>query len=567
MYRTEHPKPQFERKTWQNLNGKWQFEIDNGKSGVDRGLYKTDTALSGSIEVPFCPESELSGVNHKDFMYSVWYKRKINIEKEQLNGIVKLHFGAVDYKAIVYVNGQEVGVHKGGYVSFSFDITKFLQVGENEITLNADDDTRNRLIPSGKQSYYYNSYSCFYTRTTGIWQTAWLEFMPKNHVEKAKYYTDIEAGSLTAMISTCGSGKLFISAYYQGKPMGSASTYSHGGLNTLTILLKEKHLWEVGDGKLYNLEIEFEQDKVKSYFGLRSLRLDGYKFLINEKSVFQRLVLDQGFYPKGVYTAPSDADLEKDIDISMAMGFNGARLHEKVFEERFLYHCDKKGYIVWGEYPNWGVDLSYSEAVYAILPEWIEAVERDFNHPSIIGWCPFNETWDTDRRKQCDEILKTIYYATKAIDQTRPVIDTSGCYHVITDIFDVHDYEQDVEKFRKNNDQLKNEGTLCDLIGNGRQKYTVGQPTFVSEYGGILWSNDESSWGYGNAPKTEQEFFDRLKGLTDILMDNPKMFGLCYTQLIDVEQEQNGFYTFDRKAKFLPEKVFTIFKRKAAIEE
>ncbi len=567
MYRVEHPKPQFERSTWQNLNGKWQFEIDDKNDGENRGLFKCDAVLNSQIQVPFCPESKLSGVEHKDFMTSVWYKRQIEITQEQLEEMVVLHFGAVDYKATIYVNEKQVGTHKGGYVSFSFDITSFLKVGKNDITLHAEDDTTSRLIPSGKQSTKLESYGCLYTRTTGIWQTVWLEFLPKKHVKSVKYYANIEKGEITIFAETIGKATLSIKAFYKGEFMGEDSVKSNGGTSVLTIKLKEKHLWEVGNGRLYDLEISYGKDVVKSYFGLRQVRLDGYKFLINEKPVFQRLVLDQGFYPDGIYTAPSDEELLADIDRSLAMGFNGARLHEKVFEERFLYYCDKKGYIVWGEYPNWGLDVSFDDAVYSILPEWLEEIERDFNHPSIIGWCPFNETSNTDDgRRQKDDVIRLVYLATKAVDQTRPCIDTSGWYHVITDIFDVHDYDQDPKRFKDNYDKLIKDGTLHDRFSD-RQTYKIGQPTFVSEYGGIGWDVGGAGWGYGNAPKTEEEFLERLEGLTNALLDNSKMFGFCYTQLTDVEQEKNGLYTYDRQAKFSPEKIKPIFSKKAKIEE
>ena len=332
--------------------------------------------------------------------------------------------------------------------------------------------------------------------------------------------------------------------------------------------LIEKHLWEVGCGRLYNLVITFGGDTVKSYFGLRDIRLDGFKYLINGKSVFQRLVLDQGFYRDGIYTAPDDSDMIKDIEISLAAGFNGARLHQKVFEQRFLYHCDRLGYIVWGEYPNWGLDYSAPDAIYGILPEWCEEVERDFNHPSIIGWCPFNETWDYDGRQQRDELLEAVYKITKQLDSTRPCIDTSGNFHVISDIFDVHDYEQDPKIFKENYDKLVSDGTLFDRH-DSRQKY-AGEPTFVSEYGGIKWvvgEQDENAWGYGNAPRTENEFIERYRGLTEALLGNEMMFGFCYTQLYDIEQEQNGLYTYDREPKFDMTVFHGINSAKAAIEE
>ena len=567
IYRSEYPKPQFMRENWLNLNGEWQFEIDNSNSGEERKLFEASQEFSQKINVPFCPESKLSGVENVDFMNSVWYKREFEITEKQLEGRVVLHFGAVDYKTTVYINGNKCGSHKGGYVSFSFDITDYAVLGKNTVTVHAEDDTRSRMIPSGKQSEKYSSWGCYYTRTTGIWQTVWLEFLPEAHIKSVKYVTDINNTTVNINAVLCGSGTFIAEAFYEGVSMGKAQTVSGGGNVNITINLAEKHLWEVGNGRLYDLVLTFGEDRVQSYFGLRDIRLDGKKFLINGKSVFQRLVLDQGFYPDGIYTAPSDQELCADIKRSQALGFNGARLHEKVFEERFLYHCDKLGYIVWGEYPNWGLDHSYADSIYAILPEWLEEIDRDFNHPSIIGWCPLNETWDQNGRKQYDEMLALVYKATKAADPTRPCIDTSGNYHVVTDIYDLHDYEQNPDVFASHYEPLGN-SNVFDFFSafKDRQRYDGKMPFFVSEYGGIGWSVNEG-WSYGNAPKSTEEFIERFKGLTGALLDNENMFGFCYTQLTDVEQEQNGLYTYDRKPKFDTEIFKAILSRKAAIED
>lgn len=567
IYRTEHPKPQFMRENWLNLNGEWLFEIDNSNSGEERKLFNDTQDFSLKINVPFCPESKLSGVENVDFMNSVWYKREFEITKKQLEGRIVLHFGAVDYEATVYINGKKCGSHKGGYISFSFDITDYVVAGKNTVTVHAVDDTRSRMIPSGKQSEKYASWGCYYTRTTGIWQTVWLEFVPEAHIKSVKYITDTNNATVNINAVLCGSSSLIAEAFYDGVSMGKAQTVSGGGNVNITINLAEKHLWEVGNGRLYDLVLTFGEDRVQSYFGLRDICLDGKKFLINGKSVFQRLVLDQGFYPDGIYTAPSDQELRADIERSQALGFNGARLHEKVFEERFLYHCDKLGYIVWGEYPNWGLDHSYADSIYAILPEWLEEIERDFNHPSIIGWCPLNETWDQNGRKQYDDMLALVYKATKAADPTRPCIDTSGNYHVETDIYDLHDYEQNPDVFASHYEPLGN-SNVFDFFSafKDRQRYDGKMPFFVSEYGGIGWSVNEG-WSYGNAPKSAEEFIERFKGLTDALLDNENMFGFCYTQLTDVEQEQNGLYTYDRKPKFDTEIFKAILSRKAAIED
>ena len=564
--RPEHPNPQFERENWLNLNGVWEFEIDNSKSGIDRKLYLADP-LGGSITVPFCPESELSGVGNKDFMNAVWYRRSFILDDSQLSGSVILHFGAADYETIVWINGAEVGRHIGGYTSFEFDISSYVHSGENSVTVCVFDDVRAPYQPRGKQSELYYSHDCDYTRTTGIWQTVWLEFMPKNYIRSVKFYPDPENQKVTLTADLYGFGRLCAEVTYDGKTVGGGFGESHGGPLTIEIPLAEKHLWEVGKGRLYGVRLTFGGDEVKSYFGLRSVRLDGKKILINEKSVFQRLVLDQGFYPDGIYTAPSEAALIRDIELSMALGFNGARLHQKVFEPRFLYHCDRLGYLVWGEYADWGFDHSDPANLGGFLNEWSEAVVRDFNHPAIIGWCPFNETWDYRGKPQDDKILETVCRFTKLLDPTRPCIDTSGHFHVATDIFDIHDYEQSPEVFRK---KLENFPSGDERAWNpfpDRQRYG-GQPMFVSEYGGMRWNKSENSdsWGYGDVPKTEEEFLSRLKGLTDAIMDNPNIFGLCYTQLYDVEQEANGIYTYEREAKFDEEKmrkIREIFERKA----
>ncbi len=569
--RFEHPKPQFERADWLNLNGQWDFCFDNGKSGIARKLYEDFSGYDKKITVPFCVESKLSGIEHKDFMYGVWYKRTVDIPTDKLSGRTVLHIGAADFKTTVFVNSAKVGEHIGGYVSFSFDITDYVKEGTNTVVIYCEDDTRNPMVPRGKQSEEYYSHSCDYTRTTGIWQTVWLEFTPVNYVKYFRFYPDYRTSTLNVIGEVCGKENLTLSASFEGREVGVAEIPDCSGTFSATINLSETHLWEVGVGNLYDLEITFGEDKVKSYFGLRNIWFDGYKFILNGKSVFQRLILDQGFYPDGIYTAPSDEELLNDIKRSMNCGFNGARLHEKVFEERFLYHCDKEGYLVWGEYGNWGLDHTVPEAIYTFLPDWLSEIDRDFNHPSIIGWCPFNETWDMNGRKQYDGLLSLVYEATKTADKTRPCIDTSGNFHVKTDIFDLHDYEQDVAVFKKTNDEIIETGIPADRFSD-KQTYIKGLPVFISEYGGIKWSpvsgnSREVSWGYGNAPKSEEEFMSRYKGLTDALLDNPCLFGFCYTQLTDVEQEQNGVYTYDRKEKFPSEFFYNVNSRKAAIED
>lgn len=567
IYRSEHPQPQFEREAWYNLNGEWDFALDTGRSAFDREMYLEGKELELKINVPFCPESKLSGVEYKEFLFGCIYKKKFTVPTDWSNGIVKLHFGAVDYFAHVYINGNKVGEHKGGYVCFSFDITKQLREGENEITVIVQDDNRDPLIPRGKQCERHYSAGCSYTRTTGIWQTVWLEFLPMSHIDSVKYYSDPDSATLTAVVKSTGRADFTLSASFEGKDMGSVALKDACGDFTVTLPLKEKHLWELGKGGLYDLELTFGEDKVKSYFGLRSATMAGKKFMLNGKSVFQRLILDQGFYPEGVWTAPSDADLVRDIELSMAAGFNGARLHQKVFEPRFLYHADRLGYMVWGEYGDWGIDNSLPESIYAILPEWIEILNRDFNHPSIVCWCPHNEIWNSPKNgaRQYDEQVALVYYTTKAIDPTRPCIDTSGWKHVVTDIFDIHDYNQNPESLKATYEVLS-EGKDFTYNGGGQHAvYHNDLPFHVSEYGGIAMQS--TGWGYGEAAKGADALVERYDGLTTAILDNPNICGFCYTQLTDVEQEQNGLYLYDRTPKVDIDAIKRINSKKAAIED
>ena len=591
--RPEHPNPQWERKNWVNLNGTWQFEIDHSATGEERGLIEA-TTLSGTIQVPFCPESKLSGVEFKDFMDCVWYKRTITLTEEDLQGNrILFHIGACDYETKIWVNGQSTGFsHKGGYTPIDADITPFVQVGENMITVAAYDDIRSFKQPGGKQSARHNSYRCYYTRTTGIWQTVWYEIVPESYIRYAKLTPDAENSSVLIDAELVGSGDLSAKVYYEGRLVGEAHKKNKAVTAQLEVTLSETHLWELGAGRLYDVELTFGRDEVKSYFGLRSVELRDGKFLLNGKSVFQRLVLDQGYYPDGITTAPTEEDLIRDIQCGLAAGFNGARMHQKVFEPRYLYHADRLGYMVWGEYGSWSMDITSLDAVAIFLPEWLESVRRDYSHPALVTWCPMNESWDTSHhfpenqgKEQNNDVVRIVYEQTKLLDPTRPCVDTSGNYHVKTDIYDVHDYQQDPAIFKENYDKLVTENELWDRHhfrwrynnrSEGIRQTWKGEPVHVSEYGGIgfkLASNDftegrKKAWSYGMATTSFEEFYARYEGLTNALLDNPRIFGYCYTQLTDVEQEKNGLFTYeDRTCKFDVEILHRINSRKAAIED
>ena len=574
MYRSEYPRPSFVRENWINLNGKWDFEI--GK----------DNIFDKVIEVPFCPESELSGVGYKDFMNHIQYRRTVEISAEQLSGSVIINFGAVDYSCTLFVNGNNAGSHKGGYISFALDITKYLKEGENEIILSVFDDTRHPAIPMGKQSDRFESYGCSYTRTTGIWQTVWLEFTGKTYITERKITADPIAKTVVFEGKLNNSDNCEVSAeiFYKNEKVAECKTYANGNFSMTAVIDGEIKLWDVLKSEIYDILLtvknnEVITDSAKTYTGFRTVELKDGKFLLNGKSVFLRQILDQGFHPDGVYTFPAKEDIEKDIDIAIELGFNGARPHEKIFEEYYFYYADMKGYLVWGEFPNWGCLLDSKnnpEALENFITEWKEELVRDYNHPSIIGWCPLNETWDGPHF--CDAVCqKAIFDATKEYDTTRPVIGASGGYLYYTDIDDYHDYSHTAEEIIAHVHDHKN-GTYEHEVVNKKnaeenaclltQEDLKGLPVFCSEYGGISFNVADGAWGYVNE-SNEDDFVAHYISDTTAIMQSDCM-GMCYTQLTDVEQEQNGLVTYKREHKFSEDarrKIRECNMQKAKIEE
>jgi len=569
--RTAYPRPELVRENWTNLCGEWEFEFDFGCSGRARGL-PGKPQLERRINVPFCPESELSGIGYQDFIRACWYRKTVILHPNEKERTL-LNFEAAYHTTEVFVNGTSVGIHHGGYTPFSFDITRFLSDGENSISVCCEGDPRNRLEASGKQSDQFSSYGCMYTRSTGIYAPVWLETVPHTYLKTVKMDSDTDNSRLFCDLEFSESGEktITLTASLDGKTVGSATATTTMNILKTVIDLDTLSLWSPESPVLYDLFIEItadgQKDSVRSYFGMRKIELDDVCLKINGKRIFQRLVLDQGYYPDGIYTAPDDGAFQRDIQLAMRLGFNGARLHERVFERRFLYEADRLGYLVWGEYANWGFDHTDSDGLKIFLPEWTEAVARDYNHPALIGWCPFNETWDRDGKQQANELLREIYLETKRLDRMRPVIDTSGNFHVMTDIYDIHDYCQDIAAYHRRYDKFE-DGEIFENRP-GRQQYG-GQPFFISEYGGIKWSEEPAGWGYGDAPKSIQEYVERYTSMIGILMKNPRICGVCYTQLYDVEQEQNGIYHYDRSPKFdekIMDRLAEAMKKKAAIEE
>lgn len=573
MPRPEYPRPRLVREEWMNLNGPWQFEFDFGDSGKWRELWKKGNGtFDKEILVPFVPESKLSGIEYTDFFTACWYKRGFEIPSgwRPENGRILLHFGAVDFLAEVWVNEIFVGSHAGGYTPFALDITEAVTDGENVVVVRCYDDGRDPLQYTGKQIYdHYDNRGCCYTRCTGIWQTVWMEYVPKNYITEVKLTPDVDNKKLDVRITLAADtepgDKIDAEVLFEGAHVRSVSCKTTGKSAVFSIPMPRAKLWDIRHPYLYDLKLTFGEDEVKTYFGMRKIAIHNGAIELNDRPVFQRLVLDQGYYVDGIITAPDVKDLEADIRLAQKVGFNGARLHMKVFEPYTLYYADRLGYLVWGEFPNWGMDESLIGGLNAFLPGWMEAVKRDYSSPALIGWCPFNET-GVNRRA---DTFTSVYNVTRAIDPYRPIIDSSGYVHVLTDIYDVHDYDQNPKTMKERHKPLETgEGTV--FVNHPNYEHYDGQPYFVSEMGGTLWDIDKNGgdgWGYGGAPENMEAFYERFKGLIGVLLDHPKICGFCYTQLTDVYQEKNGIYAFDRREKFNAERLHKIMTRKAAIEK
>jgi len=593
--RAEYPRPQFERQEWVNLNGQWSYTFDFVGSGLERKLYNSK-GFDKEITVPFCPESKLSGVQYTDFINHIWYQRTITMPQEWAGRNIKLNFGAVYYNSEVYIDGRLAGRHFGGSTSFAIDVTKFISDGKpHSLVVHAYSDTRTAKQPAGKQNMRYAPFECMYTRTTGIWQTVWMEPVDKNAIERTQVTTDIDQKIITVQpkFYTQTKGTFTVTVKDGKKIVATKTVPAHDGTNVVLPIKKPK-LWSPSSPFLYDVVYEVKNsegkttDVVNSYIGMRKIHVEGNKVYLNNQPFYQRLVLDQGFYPDGIWTAPSDEALKHDIELSMAAGFNGARLHQKVFEERFHYWADKLGYITWGEAPSWGMNANDPEVARNFMSEWAEEIIRDRNHPSIVTWTPMNEEWWPDR-VQYRRFVCDLYDMTKALDPTRPVCTVSGGVNIKSDIWSTHNYEQDPKKLTEivyNGERwFQTPNAVQDIprlnVGFNRAKdnnlyefptYTKpDMPYILDEFGGIKWvkgqdkmtGNSQQSWGYGAPPHSLEEFYARLEGQVDGLMSIAEnVWGYCYTQLTDVEQEQNGIYFYDRSAKFDMKRIKAIFSKR-----
>jgi len=570
--RSEYPRPQFERADWVNLNGTWSYSFDFGQTGAERD-WRNSKGFDGKILVPFCPESSLSGVKHTDFIPCLWYQRSIDVPAAWEGKNILLNFGAVDYEATIYIDGKRVGKHYGAGSSFSLDITKFVKAGGSaNLVVCVKDALRNHKQPGGKQSIGYYSAGCNYTRVTGIWQTVWMEAVNPQALKRVFATPDIDQQQLVIRpeFYAEGNGNMLTVQVFDEKKKLVSSKQAPATNNTVIVLpIKNPKLWTPETPNLYDVKYILRDpkgnilDEVNSYAGMRKIHLANGYFYLNNKPYFQRLVLDQGFYPDGIWTAPTDEALRRDIEMSKEVGFNGARLHQKVFEERYFYWADKLGYICWGEQASWGLDVNNEEAVRNFLTEWADEVVRDRNHPSIVTWTPLNETWGA-RDGVYVRFVNDLYEMTKAIDPTRPINDASGDAHVKTDIWSVHDYSREYERLVENHTFKDGAPHYRNMGGKDYLAEWEGQPYMIDEFGGLGWIPKEeraNSWGYGAQIETEDEFFQILEKEVDAIKACKGVVGFCYTQITDVEQEKNGVYYYDRRPKFDAAKWKAIFEK------
>jgi beta-galactosidase/beta-glucuronidase len=569
--RPEYPQPQFERADWVNLNGLWEFEFDDANAGIEENWAAGNRRFSRSILVPFAFETPKSGIGDPSFHPWIWYRRSFTVPAGWKENRVLLCFGAVDYRAWVWINGRFAGQHEGGGVPFRFDITGLAKAGANTVTVRAEDPPTDRFIPRGKQYWQPKSQGIFYTRTSGIWQSVWLEAAGSSYLDKVRITPALDgAVRLDAKIARPRSElTLHATVRFGSDVAASGSAAAEGPRAALTLHIADPRLWDAARPNLYDVTFELRDgnrtlDRVKSYYGYRQVTAENGRVYLNGRPLYLKMVLDQGYWPESTITPPSDEAIQYDIRMTKEMGFNGARKHQKIEDPRFLYWADKMGLLVSGEMANaYLYDADYAAR---FTREWIEAIERDYNHPSIIMWIPINESWGVHnpRDPQQQYHLKANYMLTKSLDPTRLVIENDGWEHTgTTDLFGFHDYARTGTVFFDKYKDLGKPGFA--FPPNGRAALLPGyrynnSPIFLSEFGGIAYiapgsKVPEASWGYAGVEPDQKTAFERLRGIYEAIARIPAIIGICYTQITDVEQEINGLMTYDRKLKFDPKQV------------
>ena len=583
--RPEYPRPDMIRWDWLNLNGEWQFAFDDDDAGLAGG-WQGGHDLPQRINVPFAYQAPLSGINTRDFHHVIWYRRAFQVPEGWFGRRVRVNFGAADYEAAAFVNGKLACTHRGGHTPFGADITRLLSLdNRNELVVRIYDDER-LCQPRGKQHHRYESAGCSYTRTSGLWQTVWLEPLGATAIERLRVHSWDKSGHVTLDVlldkpdtSVCVRAE----ALWENKPIAVAqgcvqserAETTAGRTVPLHLQIPSPRPWSCEQPNLYGLRVSVVRgsetlDAVDSYFGIRSLEIHGGAVFMNGRRLYQRLVLDQGYWPDGLMTAPTDDELKADIQRMKDMGFNGCRKHQKLEDPRFLYWADKLGYLVWGEMAN---TFEFSDdAVRNFTAEWQEAVLRDRNHPCVAAWTPINESWGVQAdvmMQRPDQIafLNALCHLTHTLDPHRPVNGNCGWQNPETDLVTIHDYTQDSAELKKHietyiADPASNVGLAVGLPQHLPMSPYRGQPILVTEYGGIGLVSGQNAWGYGNLAQTPGELLARYDALTGALQQIPECVGFCYTQLSDVEQEQNGLYTYGRKPKLDPAKVKAVNERR-----
>ena len=574
--RPEHPRPDFMRDTFYNLNGTWQFAFDDRDVGLAEGWYKPGHTLDQQIVVPFCYQSKASGIGPTDEIHPImWYRRSFTVPEEMKGRKILIRFGAVDFEATVYVNGHAIGSHRGGYTPFALDATAFLIEGENDLCVRVQ-DMADPIQPRGKQYWKQGLYSCLYTASSGIWQTVYLEAVSDLRLDYVHVTPDIDHGLAKAeiLLNKVPDGEVTISleVTLEGKKVRrvTTDTFNRNVNATLDLDTREKFIpvamWSPRKPSLYDLRVQIWKgdellDQVDTYFGMRKVEVrDGVVYLNNDR-IYQRLILDQGYWPDTLITPPSDEAIREDLEWTLKFGFNGARKHQKIEDPRYYYWADKMGVLVWGEVPS---PFTYTdETVENLSATMLEFIRRDFNHPCIITWVPLNESWgvpqivSNERQRMTSSML---YYMTKAADGTRLCSGNDGWEQAHTDICGLHDYNSTYEVLKDHfGDRKFIEEQTCD----GRRAYANGyqctgkEAFMVTEYGGIAFTNigiqgemgGMQTWGYHGKVSDEETFFGRYAACTQAIREIPFCRGYCYTQLTDVMQEINGLLTPDRKPK------------------
>lgn len=575
--RNEYPRPQFQRKQWTNLNGEWEFAFDDENQGIKKKWDKGLVPLPQRINVPFVYQSELSQINQREVHDTVWYRKAFEYFSEKK---VVLHFGAVDYQADIFLNGRYVGGHIGGHTSFSFDVTAYLKTeGQQILVVKVYDPHSDETIPRGKQFWEKESRGIWYTNSTGIWQTVWLEEVAASHIKQVVFQPDVDYGKvgicLTFPAEAVGK-QVGYQISFQGEAIASDLLLITSTEVTRSVELYQNKIfrsnfhdngwtWSPETPNLFDVSLKLIDsddsvlDQVESYFGFRKIHTEKGMTFLNNYPYYQRLVLDQGYWPTGLLTAPTDEDYKRDIELAKEMGFNGCRKHQKVEDPRFLYWADKLGFLVWGECASAPV---YTEkAVERLTNEWFEIIERDRNHPSIVTWVPLNESWgvpNIHHNKQQQHFSEGIYHLIHSLDRSRLVISNDGWEMTVTDICAIHNYSHgSITETKKYDHFINTLSTVDNLINQAPGKWGIyaegygyqGEPIMLTEFGGIGYQvGEQDGWGYTSVSGAN-EFISEYGRIMSALYGSKALYGYCYTQLTDVEQEINGLLAYDRTPK------------------